>query len=124
MYANSVARSARQNSQRAQQIINELAEEKADALNSRDTWKVHYLALETERDYLLELLDEKCGGSENNPAREIASDSIRIPNGPREGDLIQMRDRIYLTALKGFIAEKASYLGSWKEVIRICGIFK
>jgi hypothetical protein len=88
-----------------------------------DVRKGHYLGLEAERDYLLEMLDNAYGGAESNPARQTASDSIRIPNGPRKGEFIQARDRIYLARLKRFISEKASYLGSWKDLIRDNYIF-
>lgn len=100
------AKQARRHAMEAKEIIAELDQKKADALATKDAWKVHYLGLEAERDYLLKLLDEVHGGAENNPAREIASDTIRIPNGPRKGEFIQKRDRIYLARLKSAISEK------------------
>jgi hypothetical protein len=118
------AKQARQHALEAKKIIAELADQKDQALSNKDAWKVHYFGLEAERDYLLKLLDEAHGGPENNPARQTASDKIRIPNGPRKGEFIQARDRIYLAGLKSAISERASYLGSWKDLISKIRIFE
>jgi hypothetical protein len=85
-----------------------------------DIRRVHYLGLEAERDYLLEMLDEAHGGAENNPARKpVYTDTdIRIWNGPREGEFVQKRDHYYFTKVAELIREKFPHLGCWKKLIK------
>lgn len=122
--ANGLSQALKRNGAEAQAIINEVAAERDEALRDVDVWRSHYVGEKARADYLMELLDEKCGGAEFNPAREVASDSIRIPRGEREGQLIQKHDRIYLTAMKNYIAEKVAYVGNWKSLISEYRIFQ
>lgn len=82
--------------------------------------KAHYLALEAERDAILEKLDECSGGQEKNPMRQPAykDGDFVIENGPRKGQKPQVRDHHYFCSLAETIRERFPHLGSWKELIR------
>jgi hypothetical protein len=84
-----------------------------------DIRKAHYLGLEAERDYLLAELDKAHGGAESNPAREsVYKDTdIRIWNGPRKGEFVQMRDHHYFIKVAELIREDWPHLGCWKKLI-------
>lgn len=80
----------------------------------------HYRAIETERDYLLKLLDEAYG-ADKNPARKHAypeSEQFRIPAGPRKGERLTMRDHIYFERFISYFNKHYSSLASsWKSFI-------
>lgn len=93
-----------------------------DELEQRiQLWKAHYLALEAERDYHMELGDEAHGGSDKNPSRKPSyadPDEFRIAHGSRAGQPAEMRDHHYITKLAEVIQAKFPGLGNWKDLIR------
>jgi hypothetical protein len=146
-------RSARRNAAHAQQIINNTAAERNTARRQRDearrqrdearrqrdearherdrakrtgqVFHAHYVALHARAEFLLEQLDEAYGGPQHNPARMIASEDVTVPRGPREGELIQLHDRVYFAALNSIIKEENYHdLGDgWRDVVKRWGIF-
>ncbi|MBU3000324.1 hypothetical protein KO491_10800 [Roseovarius nubinhibens] len=113
---------------RAQRAWNRVGQEKDranDATVRANAYLAHYVALEAQRDYLMNLLDEAHGGPENNPARQLAyndPDEGRIPSGPREGEQATEADHIFYVALAERLKGKSQSLkeefGSWYNLIR------
>jgi hypothetical protein len=116
-------RSSRRNAARAQQIIDELAEERNAARERADVWQAHYIGLHARAEFLLEELDKAHGGAFFNPVRMLASDDITVPRGQREGQPINISERVYLETMNAFIKEKRSYLGGWRKVVKKWNIF-
>lgn len=92
--------------------------------DDKQVWSLHYAGLEAERDYLLKLLDELSGGPNNNPARSVSNQDIRIPCGPREGQRLQKRDVVYFKRIQDAVAKKASRWKDWLPMIRNAKIFQ
>lgn len=106
-----------------------LAKEEATILGN--AYLSHYVALEAQRDYLMNLLDEAHGGPENNPARQFAYDDPdegRIPVGPRKGERPTEADHIFYVALAERLEGKGRSLkedfGNWFKLIRKIGIYE
>ncbi|MBO9428760.1 hypothetical protein [Sulfitobacter sp. R18_1] len=118
VYANSVARTARHNGHKAQTIINEKNDRIEELENDVWGWAAVASARGEVIDTLLEALDAQHGGPENNPYRAESKTKVVIPNGEREGENIQERDRIFLTSLKRIIENNCPHIGSWKSLIR------
>lgn len=124
-------RSSRRNAARAQQIIDELAEERNAALRQRDAareradvWQAHYIGLNARAEFLLQELDKAYGGAHLNPVRSPASEGeITLPRGPREGEVIDFSELVYLTAMNRHIHEKKSHLGPYQKLIERWKIF-
>jgi len=113
----------RRNAEEAQRIINELAAERDAALKKADVWKAHYIGLDAKAEFLLEELDKAHGGPFLNPVRMLASEDITVPRGPREGQQINVSERVYLEAMWAHIKEKSSYLGGWRKLVGEWKIF-
>ncbi|ETX13557.1 hypothetical protein OCH239_09770 [Roseivivax halodurans JCM 10272] len=82
-----------------------------------DVWRAHYAGIEAERDYLLRLIDEKCGGADKNPARALADEEYRIPNGPRKGEKLQKRDVVYLKRIADLGKSKMPQFKNWWKLV-------
>ncbi|WP_217626328.1 hypothetical protein [Salipiger mucosus] len=88
-----------------------------------DAWNMHYLGLEAERDYLLTVLDDRCGGANKNPARELTNEELRIPNGARKGQRLQKRDVVYLKKVRELAQTRFKQWSDWWDLIRGSRIF-
>lgn len=113
---------ANRNIRRANGTIRELAEERDQKQRKIDEWRLHYVSLEAERDYLLELLDDAYSKADN-PARQQAysnPDELRIPAGPRKGEIVTKRDHAYIRRFAdGFNRSLAKiYGGGWNRFMR------
>lgn len=114
---------------RAWNEVSRLKSEAMDDMYEYNALKAHYVAKEAENEYLLGLLDEAHGGPENNPARKkvYSEDTkLRIPSGPRSGELPEARDHIFYTAMKKRFDESPSLperFKNWFDVIRHKRIF-
>lgn len=97
-----------------------------DAKRIIDVWNAHYVALEAQAAWMLELLD-KVFGRDKNPARKLAyADDVpdRIPTGKREGERVTMRDHIYFARLAELTKGPLKHLGNWKELLRTAKYFE
>ncbi len=104
--------------------VDELEQEGTNLEYGLDRRDAHLVAAEAQIDYLMGLLD-KAYGEEDNPARQAAysnPDEMRIPSGPREGQVVTMRDHIYLTAFAEafktkFARKWSNATQSWKKFL-------
>lgn len=118
VYASNVARQARRNISDAQRIVDAKNERIGELENEVWAFAAGMGAMSETLDEALALLDEKCGGAEHNPLRKESDTKIVIPNGDREGENIQERDRIFLVSLKRIVEKNCPHIGSWKTLIR------
>ena len=116
--ANGLKQSLHQNAAEAQQIIidknKKISELEADVW----VWAAAASAKDDALNAALELLDEKCGGADNNPLRQESGTKVVIPSGDRDGENIQERDRIFLVSFKRIVEKNCPHIGSWKQLIR------
>ena len=108
--------------EKGNRTIDKLAADRALYHRRADEWKIHFAAVEAERDYLLGLLDDAYG-EENNPARQQAyadPDELRIPEGPRKGQIVTKRDHVFLKKFCEVFNKHllGKYDGKWLSFIR------
>ena len=105
--------------------VKELKQEVVDYDYSIDSRNAHQIASDAQIKYLMKLLDEKCGGAENNPARKHAYNDdgkFRIPSGNRKGQRPNIADHVYITKFKEsfdklYVQKWGKWCKSWIEFL-------
>lgn len=106
------------------EMISDLKQEVLDSDFSIDIRTAHQEASDAKIEYLMNLLDEKCGGADKNPARQAAytdEDAMRIPSGDREGEIVTRADHVYLAkfadVFKSRFKSRWTHVASWKNFL-------